>query len=185
VIGLDARAQYTEADRAEEFKAAMRVYDLLGDMSFDVDSINVLHAALVERAAAAGKDPVLAKHLTELAGNLEEMRKKIVATTEGGAITGEERIREKTAALYGELLGYEGRPADYQLARIDSLTHELKDVSDSFNAFVAKDLPGINKSLTQKKLEPIHPVARSAWDAANSESGVPGGAGSHIFWERD
>jgi photosystem II stability/assembly factor-like uncharacterized protein len=185
VIGLDARAKYSEADRAEEFKAAMRVYALLGDMSFDVDSINAVHAALLERAAAAGKDPVLAKHLPELAGNLEEMRKKIVATTEGGAITGEERIREKTAALYGELLGYEGRPADYQLARIDSLTRELKDVSDSFNAFLAKELPGVNKSLTQKKLEPIHPSARGAWDAANSESGVPGGAGSHIFWERD
>jgi hypothetical protein len=71
------------------------------------------------------------------------------------------------------------------VGRIDSLTKDLKDVSDSFNAMVAKELDPLNKSLTQKKLKEIHPLTRSQWDAANSESGVPGGAGSHIFWERD
>jgi hypothetical protein len=185
VITLDARAKYTEADRAQEFAAAMRVYNLLGDMSFDVDSINAMHDALLQAAAQAGKDAALAKHLSELAEQLEEMRKKIVATKEGGAVTGEERIREKTTALYGELLGCEGRPADYQLARIDSLAHDLKDVSDAFEALMAKELPALNKSLKQKKLPELQPLKRSQWDAATAEGGVPGGAGSHMFWERD
>ena len=55
------------------------------------------------------------------------MRKQIVATTEGGAITGEERLREHTDQLYGAILSYEGKPADYQIARIDSLRRELAD----------------------------------------------------------
>jgi photosystem II stability/assembly factor-like uncharacterized protein len=185
VITLDARAKYTEADRAEEFSAAMRVYNLLGDMSFDVDNINAVHDALLERAAQAGKDAALAKHLGELADKLEEMRKKIVATKEGGAVTGEERIREKTTALYGELIGYEGHPADYQLARIDSLTKELKDVTDAFDAFVSKDLPAVNKSLKQKKLQEIQPLTRTQWESSAEDSAVPGGAGSHMFWDRD
>jgi len=63
-----------------------------------------------------------------------------VATKEGGAIAGEERIREKTTGLYGTFIGYEGRPADYQVARIDSLKHELDDVMAEFAAFVAKDV---------------------------------------------
>jgi hypothetical protein len=37
--------------------------------------------------------------LNDLAASPETMRKKIVAATEGGAITGEERIREKTSQL--------------------------------------------------------------------------------------
>lgn len=185
VITLDARAKFNEADRAQNFAAVMRVYNLLGDMSFQVDSINAVHDALLRGAAQAGKEAALAKRLTDLAGKVEELRKKIVATTEGGAITGEERIREKTTQLYGELVGYEGRPGDYQVARIDSLTKDLKDVTDSFDALVAKDLDAVNKSLTQKKIKEIHPLTRSQWDTVNSESGEPGGKGSHIFWERD
>ncbi|HME12572.1 MAG TPA: hypothetical protein VKF79_06920 [Candidatus Acidoferrum sp.] len=185
VLTLDARAKFSEADRAQEFAAVMRVYNLLGDMSFDVDNINAVHDQLLQNAAQAGKDAALAKHLGELADKVEEMRKKIVATKEGGAVTGEERIREKTTGLYGELNNYEGRPTDYQVARIDSLTKDLKDVTDSFDAFVAKELPSVNKSLKQKKLQEIQPLARSQWDAATADTGVPGGAGSHMFWERD
>ena len=55
--------------------------------------------------------------------------KKIVATKEGGAVTGEERIREHTDSLYSALMSYEGRPAQYQLERIDSLQHELDDAT--------------------------------------------------------
>ena len=32
------------------------------------------------------------------------MRKRIVATKEGGAITGEERLREHTDTLYGAIM---------------------------------------------------------------------------------
>ena len=80
------------------------------------------------------------------------MRKKIVATKEGGAITGEERIREKTTQLYGAITCYEGRPGDYQVARIDSLKHELDDVTKEFDAFAAKELTDANASLAKKKL---------------------------------
>ena len=40
---------------------------------------------------------------------VDAMRKKIVATKEGGMITGEERLRENLADLYGNVVGYEGR----------------------------------------------------------------------------
>ena len=106
--------------------------------------------------------------MEELSGKADEIRKKIVATKEGGAITGEERIREKTTQLYGTLMDYEGRPGDYQVARIDSLKHELDDVAAEFDAFIAKDLQGTNESLSQKKIEIIHPLTRQEWDKSNS-----------------
>jgi photosystem II stability/assembly factor-like uncharacterized protein len=180
-VVLDPRAKFTLEDRKMEFDAAMRLHRLLGDMSFDVDRINGVHDALLERSGKAKGDAALGKRLQELAEKVEAMRKKIVATTEGGALTGEERIREKTTGLYGAILNYEGRPTDYQTARIDSLKKELEDVADEFEAFVTKELPAVNKSLSQKKLEPIQPIDRKTWDAADADSGSAGPGGNRNF----
>src|SRR5207244_12764254 len=111
----------------------------LGEMSFDVDRINGVHNALVERGAKLKGDATFGKRLQELAGKVEAMRKKIVATTEGGAITGEERIREKTTQLYGAVLNYEGRPGDNQMARINSLKTERDDVASALEAVDSND----------------------------------------------
>ncbi|HTU44394.1 MAG TPA: hypothetical protein VMF91_05000 [Bryobacteraceae bacterium] len=170
VVHLDPRATYTIEDRKLQFDAVMRVYRLLGDLSFDVDRINSVHDALLERASKLGKDDPLKNQLNGLAARTEAIRKKIVATTEGGAITGEERIREKTTQLYGALTFYEGRPADYYISRIDSLSHDRKDVADEFDAFVGKNLQAVNNSLSAKKLETIHPLSRDAWNSSNTES---------------
>jgi len=185
VLELDPRAKFTMEDRKLEFDAAMRLHRLLGEMSFDVDRINGVHNALMERGAKVKGDAVFSKRLQELDGKVEAMRKKIVATTEGGAITGEERIREKTTALYGAILNYEGRPADYQTARIDSLKKELEDVAGEFEAFVAKELPAVNKSLAQKKLESVQPIDRKAWDAADADSGAGAPGAARLLRERD
>jgi photosystem II stability/assembly factor-like uncharacterized protein len=185
VVGLDARAKFSVEDRKQQYEAVMRVSDLLGDMSFEVDRINHLRDALLERAGKAKADAAFTKQLTDTAQQADVIRKKIVATKEGGAITGEERIREKTTQLYGMMNYNDGRPTDYQLARIDSLKKELGEVSTEFDAFVARELPTINKTLTKKKLELIQVLTRKAWDAANSREGGAPAPGSQGFWERD
>ena len=170
VVGLDRRAKFTLDDRKAQFDAAMRVSRLLTDMTFDVDKINGVRNSLAERAAELKPNDPLQKRLEELSNQADDMRKKIVATKEGGAITGEERIREKTTALYGAITQYEGRPGDYQVARIDSLTQELGDVTKQFNTFAAAELPKVNASLAKKKLQLVHPITREEWDKANSQS---------------
>src|SRR5258708_29053539 len=185
VVGMDPRAKFTPEDRTLEFDAAMRLHRLLGEMSFDVDRINGVHDALMERGAKLKGDAAFSKRMQDLAGKVEAMRKKIVATTEGGAITGEERIREKSTQLYGAVLDYEGRPTDYQSARIESLKKELDDVAGEFDAFVTKELPAVNKSLSQKKMQPIQPIDRKAWDAANADSGAGAPGTTRILRERD
>jgi photosystem II stability/assembly factor-like uncharacterized protein len=187
VITLDPRANFTVEDRKLNFDTSMRVYNMLGDMSFDVDRINGVRDELSERAAKLGENDPLRKRLQDLAARTEDIRKKIVATKEGGAVTGEERIREKTTQLYGALLSYEGRPGDYQVARIGSLRHELDDVMKEFDAFVAKDIQEVNASLAKKKLGAIKTLTREEWDKANAESESSGTAPSSTMqWrERD
>ena len=163
----------------------MRVYNLLGDMTFEVERTNGVRDELSDRASKLASADPLRKQLEALAARCEEMRKKIVATTEGGAITGEERIREHTTQLYGELINYEGRPADYQIARIDSLKHELDDVAGDFDAFVAQDLRDANSALQKKKLPPIQPISRQDWDKSSAQTETGPAPGGMQFRERD
>ena len=70
-------------------------------------------------------------------------------------ITGEERLRENLADLYGNVTFYDGRPSKTQVARTSAIGRELQDVSRSFDAWVAREIPGINAALTVRKLQPI------------------------------
>ena len=108
-----------------------------------------------ERAAKLANNDPLRTRLEQLSSKADALRSKIVATKEGGAITGEERIREHVGELYGDVTQYEGRPTNYQVARAESLGRELEDVVAEFNKLTAADLPAINKGLQELKLEPI------------------------------
>ncbi len=154
-VGLDRRAPYTVADRKAEFDAAGRARDLFGDMSALTDRIDGAKAAVEQRRAAlGGKDP-LAPKLAAIAKELEDARKKIVATKEGGAITGEERIREHLDQLYGALTRWEGRPAPYQVERIDALTRELGDVKKDVDTAYDRDIKPLQATLESRHLEAI------------------------------
>lgn len=78
------------------------------------------------------------------------------------------RLREYTTELYGYLTFYEGRPGEYQLARIDSLKHELDDVTKQFDEFMAEDVQPANQALARKNLDPVRAQPRSEWDKTNA-----------------
>jgi len=165
----DPRSKHTAEDRRAQLDLAMKLYDLLGNMTYSVERINNVRLALDDRAAQLPAGDPLAVRLRAASAAVDDLRKKIVATKEGGAITGEERLRENLADLYGNVNGYEGRPAATQVARTDVLAHELGDVEKDFDAWLAKELAGINAELTRKHLETIKPLTRAEWDAKNAQ----------------
>src|SRR2546423_2396623 len=116
-VGLDRRVKFTEADRKAQYDAAMRVHALFGDESAVMDRILTLRGTLAKSGGALREGDPLRKTIADFDKKVDAVRKQIVATTEGGAITGEERLREHTDLLYGAILSYEGKPADYQIAR--------------------------------------------------------------------
>ena len=159
VIGLDRRAPYTVADRKAQFAAMMKAHALFGDMTTLVEKIDATRDAIVEHQhEVSDKDP-RAKKLRDARDKVDEIKKLIVATTEGGAITGEERIREHLDILYGALTGWEGRPAPYQTARIDVLRRELTEANKQFTAFVAAEvkplIPDISEVEVGDEPDPI------------------------------
>src|SRR5437763_11914132 len=128
----------------------MRVHALFGDESALMDRITGLRQALAQTGTTVPEGDPLRKQISDFDGKVDGVRKKIVATTEGGAITGEERLREHTDQLYGAILSYEGKPADYQLANIDALRRELVDATNDFEQVSTKDLPLLNETLKRK-----------------------------------
>ena len=163
-IVSDPRSTHTAKDRKAQFDLAMKLYYLLGDMTFATERINGVRLALDARAAKLPANDPLAERLRAASAQVDELRRKIVATKEGGAITGEERLRENLAELYGNVNGYEGRPAQTQVDRADAIARELGDVVRDFDAWLAKELSSINSALSGKGLEAITPLARAEWE---------------------
>jgi len=154
-VGLDRRATFTTDDRKLQYEAVMRAHTLFGRMSDLVDRLNGVKAlAETRKAGLATGDPTLVK-LTKFVDSIEALRKEIVATTEGGNITGEERLREHLDHVYGALNSYEGRPGDYQVERVNVLEQELKGVEDRASALLEHELPRLNEALRHHGIEEI------------------------------
>jgi photosystem II stability/assembly factor-like uncharacterized protein len=168
-IIADPRSTHTAEDRRAQFDLSMKLHRQLGEMTFAVDRINDMRLALDERASRLSTDDPLRARLQAASSQVDELRKKIVATKEGGAITGEERLREYLTNLYGDVIFYEGRPSQTQMERADSLSRELADVVKDFDAWTAKELPTLNSELTAKKLDTLKTLTRDEWDKGNGQ----------------
>jgi hypothetical protein len=96
-----------------------------------------------------------------------------VATKEGGAISGEERLRENMDFVYGAISSTEGAPTGYQMARVDALERELGEVEKGFATLGDGDAKQLNIILVRAGLKPIDPVATIA-DADETRGGVAG-----------
>jgi photosystem II stability/assembly factor-like uncharacterized protein len=184
----DPRANYTPEDRKANFDLATKLKGAITDMAFSVEQMNAVRTALEDRASKLPATDATAKKLRAASDAVDTIRKKVVATKEGGMITGEERLRENITDVYGGVIFYEGRPAQMQVDRTDAIVHEMADVDRDFNAWTSKELAGINAALEKKKLPPIKLMTRSEWDASNASEagGSPTAAEREFnFFERD
>lgn len=158
-IALDRRAKYNLADRQAQFAAAERVKAMFARMSKVVAQVNGVREQAGAIAGAATAPANLKAAAAQLLGKADALRKEIVATTEGGAITGEERLREHTDEIYGAINSDEGRPTNYQVARIDALDRQLKEVEGQWAALQAGDIAAFNAMLQAAGLPPLRMAA--------------------------
>jgi len=184
-VVLDPRAKYTVEDRRAQFELVNKLGGLLNHMSWLVDAIiGVRDGATRDAAKLPANDP-LKQRLTSLADAADKMRGRIVATTEGGAITGEERLREFLGDVYGNVNGYDGRPNEEQVKRTDALGRELDDVVKEFNLLVSQQVNSANQQLSAKKLPAVPVISEADWQKANlGDGGAAGGAKPDLSFVR-
>jgi hypothetical protein len=180
-VTLDRRVTFDLKDRQAQFDAAMRVSRLFGRETTLVARINAVRQGADARAAALPDGDPLKARLQELSGKADVLRKEIVATKEGGAITGEERLREHTDQLYGAIQSYEGSPASYQMTRIAVLENQLKDITARFESLASGDLAARNADLVAHKLAPIAPPPPDADDDRPGGGGSPAALRGYAF----
>jgi hypothetical protein len=163
----------------------MKLYQVLNHMSWAVDSIIGVREGASQRAAGLPQNDPLRQPLQTLADSADSIRKKIVATKEGGMVTGEERLREFVGGLYADVSNYEGRPTDSQAARADVLARELEDVIHEFSNLTAQQLPAINRQLQAKKLELIRVASEPDWQKSHADESPAGSSATGLNRERE
>jgi photosystem II stability/assembly factor-like uncharacterized protein len=165
VVVPDARSTHTAEDRRAGFDLAVKLTGTLADMTFAVERMNSVRGALDDRASKLPANDAVGRRLRAASAAVDVLRKRIVATKEGGMITGEERLRENLTDLYGNIVFYDGRPSQTQVERADALARELVDVVREFDAWANRELAGLNTALTRKRIEPIPMLTRQQWEA--------------------
>jgi hypothetical protein len=154
-ITLDKRDTFTLADRQAQFAASERVKGMFARMSKVVAQINGVRSQTAALAANGAAPADVKAAAATLSGKADALRKEVVATKEGGAITGEERLREHVDEVYGAINSVEDRPTAYQVARIDALDRELKDIETQWATLQAGDIAAFNAKARAANLPPV------------------------------
>ena len=174
----DSRATYTAEDRALQQKTVRRLYDMLADFTFLTDRVRALRDQATARAEKLSGGEK--KRFTDYAAKLDTTYKTLVATREGGWLSGEEQLRERIGSLYGAVNSFDGRPTGSQMAEADVVAKELAKQQASFDN-ATKELAQLNRTLTSRKLEQLTVLTREEWE--KKDSGVVGATSSHAFRE--
>ncbi|WP_372918953.1 sialidase [Sandarakinorhabdus sp.] len=151
----DPRATFSADDRKAQYDAAERVKTLFRRMTALTFGLVALKRDAAQAASAPTATPAAKTAALDLGTRADELRKQVVATTEGGAITGEERLRENMDMAYGQIISTEGRPPGYAVARVDALERELKEVEDAFAALKSGKAAAFNTRLQLAGIAPI------------------------------
>jgi len=159
----------------------MRVHAMFGRMSALVAKIQAVRGGADAAAAKLPAGDPLRERLAALSADADTLRKEIVATKEGGAITGEERLREHMDNLYGGLIGYEGKPADTLIAYTDVLQRRLERLETQFGGLRDGALKQINDALEAKGAPKIAlpDKAPTAWRYSGNPDTMPAAFRNH------
>jgi photosystem II stability/assembly factor-like uncharacterized protein len=159
----DPRSTATAEDRALQQSTAMRLYDMLADLTYVVEAVADLRDQARARAEALPKDEA-GKAAGRFADELEAFRSTLVATNPAGWISNEQQLREHLGELYGGVANLDGRPTRSQLDRVEVLAAQLEEARLKFEAFKGEKLAALNRRLAGKKLEPLKVLSREEWE---------------------
>ena len=80
-------------------------------------------------------------------------------------ITGESKLREQLGTLFGNVVGYNGKPSQTQYRQADSLIAEVEVALKAGQDLLDQQLPAIDKALGDE--QSIQLLDRATWDEKN------------------
>ncbi|MFA0964027.1 hypothetical protein AB9P05_19625 [Roseivirga sp. BDSF3-8] len=163
----DPESKHSDEGRAMQRKIANKAYDMLEDLAFLDKQVTTIQEKASEMAEkASGRN---ARNLKQLASEMEELHKELVATKEGD-ITGEVRMRERISDIYGGVINYLGAPTESQIQGLERLEARMQEKRERVNEVIEKELPKYNKALSKNGMDEITVMTREQYEA-NLEGG--------------
>jgi photosystem II stability/assembly factor-like uncharacterized protein len=157
----DPKSIFSLEDRDIRQKTLMKSYNLLELTAY----IDRQAKDIRDKATTLSKEvpKQLARRLTSIATRMDTLHMKLVSTKEG-KVTGEEKLREKIAFIYGSIINYRGKPTDSQVSGLDYLSKEVDSIRTSINGFMVGDLVQVNHELVMQKKNEIKIISEEEFD---------------------
>ena len=159
----DPISQHSAEDKSLQRITSNQLFKMSEDLAFFNQQVLTMKESATARMNTT-QNAGLKKSLQTYLDKIEKIRKELVATKGGQAITGEERIREKLSDLYGSVNSYEGRPTDSQINRIKGLQHDMDEQQKIADALWKTDLSKINDALKKEKAMELSLMTRNDFD---------------------
>ncbi len=166
----DPRSPHSAEDRQLQQKTALELYRMLERLTYVVDAAIDLKGQAEARAGELGGNRV-ARRLEDYAARLDDFRKGLVSTSKAGWVSGDEKLREKLANVYGAVSTYDGRPTRSQLDRTGVLGGQLQSAEQRF-ASLSGGVAAFNSQLERRGLDPLAVMTRQAWDEKQKKGGA-------------
>ncbi len=161
VVEYDPNSNHSDADRDIRHENLMKAYHLIEDLAFIDHQILEIQSQCTELSKFAnGK---LKTSLQAMADDMDR-RHKLISATKYGRITGEVRLRDRLATIYGGVMSYQGKPSQTQMTRLNNLEDEIKTLEEEFSVIKTKDLAKLNKKLEKSGLIPIELTSREKFN---------------------
>jgi len=157
----DPRSLHSIEDRQAQQALSMRLYDAINDLTFQLSQLKdvVTQTSEVEEPSSS---------LKKKAERFEEAYNDINArftATKKGMITGESKLREQLGNLFGNVVGYSGKPSQTQERQTETLIKEVAVAIKFAQQLLNKQLPDINKAMGSD--QNIKLLDRATWDEKN------------------
>jgi photosystem II stability/assembly factor-like uncharacterized protein len=143
----DPHSIHPVKDRALRQETIMKAYHLLEQLAYiDRQARDIRDAA---RKDSKDASKALAKKLNDAATQMDSLHAKLAAVQEG-KVTGEERMREKVAFIYGSVMSYPGKPTDTQISGLNGFISDAGKLNADLEKFKSGDLAKLNASLAKE-----------------------------------
>ena len=158
----DDQLPHSKEDRAIQLETVNKAYDMLEELAF-LDAKIVKAKKEAEGIKNDTDNSGLEKKLSPFIDALDNFHKELVAT-KVGRITGEEQLRERISTIYGAVIGYNGRPTQSQMDRLDALGETFHKKEEEINAYLKEALPKLNKAISKADKKEIVLLTRSEFE---------------------
>ncbi|HUM48206.1 MAG TPA: hypothetical protein PLD84_14850 [Chitinophagales bacterium] len=159
VLQVDPKSIHSAADRSVQRKTVSEMYEMIEELAFMNQQLINLNDS-INKMKPSVKDKKLQQTLKVFSDSLTAARKSLVATKEGTAITGEERLRERMGSLYGSVMSYEGKPTDSQMDRFNGLKYDMEVAEKRIAKIYDTQLPKVNAALKKSGLNELKPLSK-------------------------